>query len=148
MQILILFASYELYLVFSLQDCLCISANMSLQVFSSLLGGGGDWNHLVRWPLIGLLYQPRMIDNECGAIRRMRTNRGNRSTQRKPAPVPLCPPQIPHDMTWARTRAVAVGRRRLTAWVMARPSHHAFYYNAIHSSSLLVVRGPLNPDID
>jgi hypothetical protein len=23
--------------------------------------------------------------------------------------VPLCPPQIPHDLTWARTRASAVG---------------------------------------
>jgi hypothetical protein len=30
---------------------------------------------------------------------------GNRSIQRKPAPVLLCPPQIPHDMTWARTQA-------------------------------------------
>jgi hypothetical protein len=33
----------------------------------------------------------------------------------------LCPPQIPHDLTWARTRAAAVGSRRLTAWIMARP---------------------------
>jgi hypothetical protein len=30
-------------------------------------------------------------------------------------PVPLCPPQIPYDMTWARTRAAAVGSKRLTA---------------------------------
>jgi hypothetical protein len=51
----------------------------------------------------------------------MRIGRGNRSTQRKPAPVPLCPPQIPHDLTWARTRAAAVGSRRLTTWAMARP---------------------------
>jgi hypothetical protein len=28
---------------------------------------------------------------------------------------------IPHDLTWARTRAAAVGTRRLTAWAMARP---------------------------
>jgi hypothetical protein len=34
--------------------------------------------------------------------------------------VPLCSPQIPH-LTWARTRAAAVGSRRLTAWAMARP---------------------------
>jgi hypothetical protein len=34
---------------------------------------------------------------------------GNRSTQRKPALVPLCPPQIPHDLTWAWTRSAAVG---------------------------------------
>jgi hypothetical protein len=32
----------------------------------------------------------------------MRIGRGNRSTQRKPAPVPFYPPQIPYDLTWAR----------------------------------------------
>jgi hypothetical protein len=32
----------------------------------------------------------------------------------------LCPPQILHDLTWDRTRAVAVGSRRLTAWAVAR----------------------------
>jgi hypothetical protein len=52
----------------------------------------------------GLLYQPRMIDDgDCGAIGGMKIDRGNRSTLRKPAPAPLCPPQIPHDLTWART---------------------------------------------
>jgi hypothetical protein len=45
----------------------------------------------------------------------------NRSTQRKPAPVPLCPPQIPHTARM-RTRAAAVGSQRLTAWAMARPN--------------------------
>jgi hypothetical protein len=45
----------------------------------------------------------------------MRIGRGNRSTRGKPAPVPLCPPQIPHALTWARTRATAVGSQRLTA---------------------------------
>jgi hypothetical protein len=39
----------------------------------------------------------------------------------KPVPVPLCPPQIPHRLTRDRTRAFAVGGRRLTAWAMARP---------------------------
>jgi hypothetical protein len=48
-------------------------------------------------------------------------SRGNRSTRRKPAQVPLCPAQIQHDLTWARTRAAAVGSRRLTAWAMVRP---------------------------
>jgi hypothetical protein len=38
----------------------------------------------------------------------------------KPVPVPLCPPQIPHGMTWVRTGASGVRGRRLTAWVMAR----------------------------
>jgi hypothetical protein len=36
-------------------------------------------------------------------------------------PAPLCPPQIPHDLTRARTRAAAVGSQGLTAWAMARP---------------------------
>jgi hypothetical protein len=54
---------------------------------------------------VGLLYQPRMIDDECGIVRGMTIGRGNRSTRRKPAPVPLCPPQIPHELTWDRTRA-------------------------------------------
>jgi hypothetical protein len=36
--------------------------------------------------------------------------------------VPLCPPKIPHALSRDRTRASAVGGRRLTAWAMARPS--------------------------
>jgi hypothetical protein len=41
--------------------------------------------------------------------------RGNRSSRRKPARVALCQPQIPHDLTLARTQAAAVGSQRLTA---------------------------------
>jgi hypothetical protein len=40
--------------------------------------------------------------------------RGNRSTRRKPAPVPICPPQTPNAAR-TRTRASAVGSQRLTA---------------------------------
>jgi hypothetical protein len=32
------------------------------------VGVGWDWVHLVRGPLFGLLYQFRMIDDECGAV--------------------------------------------------------------------------------
>jgi hypothetical protein len=54
------------------------------------------------------MYQPQMIgEGDCGAIGGMKIGRGNRSTRRKPAPEPLCPPQIPLDQTWDRTR----GRR-------------------------------------
>jgi hypothetical protein len=64
----------------------------------------------------GLLYKPQMIDEgDRGATGGMKIGRGNRSTRRKPAPAPLCPPQIPHDQTRARTRAAAVGSQRLTA---------------------------------
>jgi hypothetical protein len=39
----------------------------------------------------GLLYKPQMIDEgDCGATGGMKIGRGNRSTWRKPAPVPLC----------------------------------------------------------
>jgi hypothetical protein len=41
-----------------------------------------------------------------GAIGGMKIGRGNRSTRRKPAPAPLCPPQVPHDQTRARTRTL------------------------------------------
>jgi hypothetical protein len=34
-----------------------------------------------------------------GATGKKKIGRENRSTRRKPAPVPLCPPQIPHDLT-------------------------------------------------
>jgi hypothetical protein len=40
--------------------------------------------------------------------------RGNRSTRRKPAAVPLCPPQTPHAAR-TRTRAAAVGSQGQTA---------------------------------
>jgi hypothetical protein len=46
----------------------------------------------------GLLYKPQMVDEgDCGAIGGMKIGRGNRSTRRKPAPAPLCPPQFTVD---------------------------------------------------
>jgi hypothetical protein len=51
-------------------------------------------------------------DDECGAVSGM-LPRGNQSILRKPASVPLCPPQIPHDLTRDRTQTAAVGNRRL-----------------------------------
>jgi hypothetical protein len=64
----------------------------------------------------GLLYKPQMIDEgDCGAIGEMKIGRGNQSTRRKPAPAPLCPPQISRDQTRARIRAAEVGSQRLTA---------------------------------
>jgi hypothetical protein len=34
--------------------------------------------------------------------------------------LPLCPPQIPHGLIQAGTRATVVGSRRPTAWAKAR----------------------------
>jgi hypothetical protein len=103
-------------------ECNVISAWENLRFFFSFLGVGWDQVHSVRRPLTGLLYQPRMIDDECGAVGGMRICRWNRSPRRKPVPVPLCPPQIPLDLTLAWTLVAAVGSRRLTAWAMARPN--------------------------
>jgi hypothetical protein len=60
-----------------------------------------------------------MYDNECGAVCGM-SGRENRSTRRKPAPVQICPPQIPQDLSWDRTQVAAVGNRQVTALAMAR----------------------------
>jgi hypothetical protein len=62
------------------------------------------------WPIV---HAPGDYDDgEFGGIK---IGRENRSTRRKPAPAPLCPPQIPLDQTRARTRAAAMGSQRLTA---------------------------------
>jgi hypothetical protein len=61
---------------------------------------------------------PGDYDGEFGG---MKIGRGNRSTRWKPAPAPLCPPQIPLDQSRDRTRAAAVGSQQLTTWAMARP---------------------------
>jgi hypothetical protein len=53
-------------------------------------------------------------DDAYGTVGRM-IGWGNQGTRRKPFPIPLCPPQIPHDLIWARNRAAAVGSRRLTS---------------------------------
>jgi hypothetical protein len=58
--------------------------------------------------------------DECGAVGGMRIDRRNRSTPRKPVPMPLSLPKTPHYLTWARTRAVAVGSRQRTSWPMSR----------------------------
>jgi hypothetical protein len=53
-------------------------------------------------------------DYDAREIGRMMIGKGNRSTRRKPASVPLCPPQNPHAAR-TRTRTDAVGSQRLTA---------------------------------
>jgi hypothetical protein len=46
----------------------------------------------------------------------------------KPVPVPLYPPQIPHGLTRARTRAPAVRGRWLKTRTMARPLYQTLKY--------------------
>jgi hypothetical protein len=79
-----------------------------------LIGIVGGWNEgpldtaATSWPIV-----PAPGDYDDEEIGGMMIGRGNRSTRRKPAPVPLCPPQIPHAAR-TRTRAAAVGSQRLT----------------------------------
>jgi hypothetical protein len=57
--------------------------------------------------------------NEYGGVGGMGVARVNISYQRKTAPVPFCPPQIPHDLLLDRTRVTAVGSQQLTVRAMA-----------------------------
>jgi hypothetical protein len=73
-----------------------------------LFGGGVRLSPLgksaTNWSLVpALLDDDDDDDDDDGAVSRMRIGKGNRSTWIKPVPVPLSPPQIPHDLTWART---------------------------------------------
>jgi hypothetical protein len=105
-----------------------------------------------------------MIDDvDCGAIGGTKIDRRNWSTRRKPAPVPLYPPQIPHYLTRARTRVAAVGSQRLTAWAMVLPisnfvvshlmgtgdSFPGLEWKGVHHSPHLVprvrIRGAISP---
>jgi hypothetical protein len=62
------------------------------------------------WPIV-----PAPVDCEDGEFGGMKIGRGNRNTRRKPAQAPFCPPKIPFDQKWTRTRDAAVGSERLTA---------------------------------
>jgi hypothetical protein len=54
-------------------------------------------------------------DDECGAVGGIIIVRRNKNTLIKPDPLPLYLPQIPLNLTWAQTRAAAVGSLGLTA---------------------------------
>jgi hypothetical protein len=77
-----------------------------------LHSGGWDQGPLytaaTKWSIV-----PAPGDYDNGEIGGM-IGRGNRSTRRKPAQMPPCPPQTPHAAR-TRTRAAAVGSQRLTA---------------------------------
>lgn len=67
-----------------------------------------------------MAYVPSTDDDKCGTVRGM-LGRRNPNTRRKPAPVPLCPPQTPRNVTRARTRTATVVSRRLTSRATVRP---------------------------
>jgi hypothetical protein len=88
--------------------------------FFCIVGGGVQLDPLgtaaINRPIV-----PAPGDYDDGEIGGM-IGRGDRSTRRKPASVPLYPAQTPHAAR-TRTRAAAVGSQRLTAWATARPNY-------------------------
>jgi hypothetical protein len=58
---------------------------------------------------------PAPGDYDDGGIGGMMISKVNRSTRRKLAPVPLCPPQTPTSPARTRTRSASVGSQRLIA---------------------------------
>jgi hypothetical protein len=99
-------------------------------LFLIRLVGGGGWSPTESTRHTSATDRPNVPapgEYDDGEIGGMMIGEGNRSTRRKPAPVPLCQPQIPHDLPdRARTRASAAGSQRLTAWAMARPLVHSY----------------------
>jgi hypothetical protein len=75
-----------------------------------MVGGGVQLGPLATAPT-NTPTVPAPGDYDHGEIGGMIIGRGNRSTRRKPSPVPLCPPQTPHAAR-TRTRAAAVGSQR------------------------------------
>jgi hypothetical protein len=66
------------------------------QEIGDIYGAGMESNPLQLRQFIDLLYQLWMIYNDdCGAVSGMNDWQGKLRYWRKPAPVPLCPPQTP-----------------------------------------------------
>jgi hypothetical protein len=91
-----------------------IEYNKTIIFLISIVGGGVQLGPLgtaaTNKPIV-----PAPGDHDDGETGGM-IARGNRSTRRKPASVPLCPPQTPHAAR-TRTWAAAVGSQRLTALI-------------------------------
>jgi hypothetical protein len=77
-----------------------------LQRLGSAEGAGTAFAGTLGFPKLSRIRNSG-LKPEYGTFATMRIGRGNRSTWRKRIPVPLCPPQIPHDLTWGRTRTAA-----------------------------------------
>jgi hypothetical protein len=92
----------------------CKKHSSKLTFLIRIVEGGvhtGSTRHVGHfWPTV-----PAPGDCEDGEFGGIKIGRGNRSTRRKPASTPFCPPQIPLDQTRARTQVAAVGSQRLTA---------------------------------
>jgi hypothetical protein len=72
------------------------------------------------WVLTLYSVDDRMI-NVYGAAGGTVTDGINWSTRRKSVPMPLCPPQIPHDQNWEWTQVTMLGSQQLSARAVAWP---------------------------
>jgi hypothetical protein len=105
-----------------------------------------NWAHSTLWPPIGILYQPRVIVMMEKLVEWLA--RKTEVLGRKPAPVPLCPPQTPHAAR-TRTRAAAVGSYDLLFLPLTKVCYHlsvkqraniaaVFEYDMIRYSNLSI----------
>jgi hypothetical protein len=62
------------------------------------------------WPIVPVPSD----DHGCGPASGIRIDMGKREYS-EPAPVPLCPSQTPHQLTWVRIRATSVDSRSFNA---------------------------------
>jgi hypothetical protein len=101
-------------------------AHLIKTFFIHIMEGGvhtGSTRHVGHfWPIV-----PAPGDCENGEFCGIKIGRGNRSTGRKPAPAPYCPPQIPLDQIRARTRATTMVSQRLTALIKTYLYLHIFW---------------------
>jgi hypothetical protein len=81
------------------------------------------------------------MSNECGTSGGMKIGRRNCNIQRNHTPVPLYPPQIPHDSTWDWAHVASVESLWLTAWAVAQPLHSNDVYTFL---SLIVTSLNIN----
>jgi hypothetical protein len=81
-----------------------------------------------------------MVNDKCGAVQWI-IGKGYRIAGRKPAPVQLCPPQIPYALTREWTRAASVGSRRLTSWATARSATGYYCEAAVSMWARIRVNG-------
>jgi hypothetical protein len=75
---------------------------------------------------------------EYGAVDGMKIDGENRSTRTKPTLVSLCPPKIPHELIWDRSRPVSLGSWRLSELWYVLLSYYfrsrIYLYRMIHTS--------------
>jgi hypothetical protein len=81
----------------------------------TFLGGGSETESIC---YVGLLYQPRTIDDDCGEGRWNGKWEGRPKYLEKTC---LSGNLSIKSPTWTRTRAAAVGSQRLTGWSMVLP---------------------------